>query len=179
MPHIHTEPGQYDITAGAYIIRLDGTEPKILLHNHIKLKKLMQYGGHIELDESPWQAVLREIREEAGYEPDQLQVLQPPQHLSDVGEGVTHPLPAHIGTYLYGGTTNHMHTDLAYVFVVSDAPRQAIAEGESASNAALTQKELEELSDKDVQHSVRAVGLFAFSLVGQWQAIPAGDYASQ
>ena len=31
MPHIHTEPGQHDHTASAYIFRTDFSEPKVML----------------------------------------------------------------------------------------------------------------------------------------------------
>lgn len=37
MAHIHTKPGQHDLTASAYIIRDDGNEPVVLLHRHKKL----------------------------------------------------------------------------------------------------------------------------------------------
>jgi hypothetical protein len=49
MAHIHTEPGQHDFTASAFIIRLDRLDergqPKLLLHKHKKLHKLLQFGG--------------------------------------------------------------------------------------------------------------------------------------
>ena len=53
MPHIHTEPGQHDHTVGAFIICLGNNSPKILLHMHKKLNKLLPIGGHIELNEAP------------------------------------------------------------------------------------------------------------------------------
>lgn len=68
MPHIHTEPGQHDLTVSAYIVRMDLPEPAIILHKHRKLNKWLQFGGHVEPHENPWQAVQREIREESGYE---------------------------------------------------------------------------------------------------------------
>lgn len=55
----------------------EGDEPRIILHKHRKLKMLLQFGGHVELDETPWQAVLREIAEESGYDKNQLKLLQP------------------------------------------------------------------------------------------------------
>ena len=60
MAHIHNEPGQHDLTVSAFIINVSDKEnPKILLCRHKKLGKLLQPGGHVELDENPWQAVLR------------------------------------------------------------------------------------------------------------------------
>jgi 8-oxo-dGTP diphosphatase len=66
MAHIHTKPGQHDFTASAFIIRIDTPKPKVLLHMHKKLGVLLQPGGHIELNENPWQAVHHEIEEETG-----------------------------------------------------------------------------------------------------------------
>lgn len=65
MSHIHPGHGQHDICVSAYIVLL-GDESKMLLHKHRKLGTLLQFGGHVELDETPWQAVLREIMEESG-----------------------------------------------------------------------------------------------------------------
>ena len=36
MSHIHTKPGEHECTVGAYIVRLDGDEPRALLHLHKK-----------------------------------------------------------------------------------------------------------------------------------------------
>lgn len=74
MPHIHEGDGQHDLTAGAFIIRFDQDEPKGLLHFHRKLHKLLPIGGHVELNESPWQAIAHELDEESGYSMSQLMV---------------------------------------------------------------------------------------------------------
>lgn len=49
-------------TVSAFII----FENRVLLHLHKKTNKILQVGGHIEKDESPSEAILREIREETG-----------------------------------------------------------------------------------------------------------------
>lgn len=41
---------------------------RVLLIHHRKLNKWLPLGGHIELDEDPEQAALREAREESGFE---------------------------------------------------------------------------------------------------------------
>ena len=61
MPHIHEK---IDFTVAIFIVQ-DG---KILLIHHRKLGKWLPLGGHIELDEDPEQAALREAREESGLE---------------------------------------------------------------------------------------------------------------
>ena len=47
-------------TASGYVV----FESKILLHWHKKVKAYLPPGGHIEENEDPVQAVLREIKEE-------------------------------------------------------------------------------------------------------------------
>jgi 8-oxo-dGTP pyrophosphatase MutT (NUDIX family) len=50
-------------TATAFVVRGDTT----LLHWHKRLQQWMPPGGHIEEDEDPVEAVLREVREETGF----------------------------------------------------------------------------------------------------------------
>jgi 8-oxo-dGTP pyrophosphatase MutT (NUDIX family) len=59
MAHIHEK---IDFTVAIFVVH-DG---KILLIHHRKLDKWLPLGGHIELDEDPEQAALREAREESG-----------------------------------------------------------------------------------------------------------------
>ncbi|MBM3926774.1 MAG: NUDIX domain-containing protein [SAR202 cluster bacterium] len=49
-------------TASGYLVN----EGKVLLHWHKKVRALLPPGGHIEPNEDPVQAVLREIQEETG-----------------------------------------------------------------------------------------------------------------
>ena len=59
MAHIHEK---IDFTASVYIV----FKNKVLLHKHKKLGIWLQPGGHIELDEDPNEAALREAKEETG-----------------------------------------------------------------------------------------------------------------
>lgn len=68
MPHIHEK---YDFTVGAFLV----FEDKILLVNHPRYDLWLAPGGHIELDEDPEEALFREIAEETGYEPNEIEVL--------------------------------------------------------------------------------------------------------
>ena len=61
MPHIHYA---IDFTVAIFVVH-DG---KVLLIHHRKLDKWLPLGGHIELEEDPEQAALREAREESGLE---------------------------------------------------------------------------------------------------------------
>src|SRR5436190_19319524 len=61
MAHIHEK---IDFTVAIFVVQ-DG---RVLLIHHRKLDKWLPLGGHIELDEDPEQAALREAREESGFE---------------------------------------------------------------------------------------------------------------
>ncbi|HEX7861134.1 MAG TPA: NUDIX domain-containing protein [Verrucomicrobiae bacterium] len=61
MAHIHEK---IDFTVAIFVVQND----KVLLVHHRKLNKWLPLGGHIELDEDPEQAALREAREESGFD---------------------------------------------------------------------------------------------------------------
>jgi 8-oxo-dGTP pyrophosphatase MutT (NUDIX family) len=61
MAHIHEK---IDFTVAIFVVH----EGRVLLVHHRKLDKWLPLGGHIELDEDPEQAALREAREESGFE---------------------------------------------------------------------------------------------------------------
>lgn len=139
MPHLHTLPGQHDTTISLYIV-LPGKVPKFLLHMHRKFGKLTQLGGHIELDETPWQSVVHELQEESGYAIRELKLLQPYVELVSVTNSVVHPQPFLINTFKAGET--HFHDDLCYVFVAASLPTQAPQDGESTDLRWLSVDEL-------------------------------------
>ena len=133
MPHIHNEPGQHDITASAFIINVsDKGSPKVLLHKHKITGKLMQPGGHIELDEDPWQAIIREIGEETGYDISQLKVLQSAPNIQKNPESnATYlPIPVVFNHHRFNDT-DHFHDDLAFAFLTTELPNNEPNEGET------------------------------------------------
>jgi 8-oxo-dGTP pyrophosphatase MutT (NUDIX family) len=62
MPHIHTDPGQVDHTVEVFVV--EGS--RVLLRKHDKYGIWLSVGGHLELDEDPTQAAVREVEEEVG-----------------------------------------------------------------------------------------------------------------
>ncbi|HUO56656.1 MAG TPA: NUDIX domain-containing protein [bacterium] len=59
MAHIHE---RIDFTVSIFIVK----DRKVLFIHHKQLQKWLPIGGHIELDENPEQAALREAKEESG-----------------------------------------------------------------------------------------------------------------
>jgi 8-oxo-dGTP pyrophosphatase MutT (NUDIX family) len=159
MPHIHTAPDQHDMTVSAYVIRMVDNEWKCLVHMHRKLGFLMQAGGHIEIDETPWQSVEHELREETGYLLDELSVLQVSKpHI--IPGAVTHPTPFMVNTHT-AGKGPHYHSDLCYAFIATDTPANTPLEGESEDLRWMTIQQMKtELDDRvldDVIHIYDAI----------------------
>jgi len=178
MAHIHTQPGQHDHTACAFIIRTDFKEPRMLLHTHRLLHMYLQVGGHVELHETPWATITHEVREESGYELSQLKLLQPPHaHFtySDL-EMIAHPIPFGFGTHRFG-TADHFHTDTAFAFTTDQEPKHPPAAGESQDFKLVTRQELVDLPEGSIPANVRAAGLYVFDhLYDTWEAVDPTQY---
>ena len=90
------------ITASAWVLSSDQTET--LLVHHRKLNRWLQPGGHIEGDQTVFDAALREAREESGL-----------TNLRSLSEAIfdvdIHPIPAR------PEFPAHQHLDIRYVFV--------------------------------------------------------------
>lgn len=178
MAHIHTDAGQHDHTASAFIIRTDFVEPKVMVHMHKKLGQYLQFGGHVELSETHWQAVTHELKEESGYELSQLQLLQPRARMTHVSGARLHPLPVAHQTHKFGGL-DHYHDDIAYVFVTNQPPKYKPYEGESSDLRLLTRNELIKLSDKQIPDAVRQIFLFALDeCLNNWEMVPPQQFSN-
>ena len=143
MPHIHTDPGQHDLTTTAFIIRIENAKAYGLLHKHKKLGLLLPVGGHVELHETPWAAVLHEIREESGYDASQLVVLQPKDRIRVMDDVKTHPVPLFLQTHEFKKDVDHHHVDIGFLFLSHELPSQSPGEGESAELLWLTNDEIQ------------------------------------
>jgi 8-oxo-dGTP pyrophosphatase MutT (NUDIX family) len=161
MPHIHTGPRQHDLTVSAVIVR-DATsnDPKVLLHLHKKLKKWMQFGGHVELGETPWAAIKHELFEETGYDFSQLKLLQPKKRISTLDKAVLHPTPLCVNTH--ETIADHFHTDLTYVFVTNEDARDEVAEGETDNMQLFTSDEIEKL---ETEANIKQICIFALEML--------------
>ncbi len=177
MPHIHTGAGQHDHTVTAYIVRTDTAEPMALMHMHKKLKKLLPVGGHVELNENPWQAMEHELQEESGYTLADLNILQTTSRIARLKEVTLHPYPISMNTHAI--TDDHFHSDTEYAFVASADPTTPINEGESEDLRWLTQAELNQLDDSLAYPSTKEVYNFIFDeALKHWEQIPATRYGS-
>jgi 8-oxo-dGTP pyrophosphatase MutT (NUDIX family) len=177
MPHLHTQPGDHDATVSFFIIRTDGSEPRLSYHLHRKVQKLMMFGGHIERDETPWAAVLRELGEESGYTPEQVRVLQPAVRVRHFTGGIPHPQPVLSSTGCTQLDPSHFHTDLLYALIATGEPAGDPEEGESTDIRLLTRAELDAIPDEHIVEMWREAGRFILDeILPTWEPVAMGEY---
>lgn len=107
MPHIHDK---IDFTTEVFIVFHD----KVLLRKHDKYKIWLSVGGHVELDEDPTQAAIREAKEEVGMD---IQLFGQPIRVGNEGENGYHELlpPRFMNRHHVSDT--HDHVTLTYFAV--------------------------------------------------------------
>jgi 8-oxo-dGTP diphosphatase len=177
MPHIHTEPGQHDLTVSAYIIRTDTKEPTIMLHKHKKLGIYLQFGGHVELHEHTWKAITHELKEEAGYDISQVQLLQPPDMIKKLNTSVLHPYPLIHQTHKFGDM-NHNHTDIAFAFIASEQAKNHVDASESQDIKLFTRQQLIEAPSHKVPEDIKTVGLYLFDVcLEKWDRVATTNFS--
>jgi 8-oxo-dGTP pyrophosphatase MutT (NUDIX family) len=102
MSHIHEK---IDFTASVFIVH----EGKVLLHLHKKLNRWLQPGGHIELDEGPLEAAIREVKEETGLDVELVGNAQLPGLTNEKEDIVP---PKYLNRHNFNDT--HQHIDFTY-----------------------------------------------------------------
>ncbi len=121
-------------TATTFIVFGD----KALLHWHKSLQLWLPIGGHIDRDELPAEAALREIVEEAGIE---VALYQPSPLLKFEDDALELPRPAHL--LLEPINPHHQHIDFIYYGVAkTDGVRPA--DGESTQLRWFSRGDLQE-----------------------------------
>lgn len=170
MPHIHDKDGQHDHSIDMFVFRTDFDEPKLMMHLHRKHHKFMQFGGHIELDENPMQAMRHELSEESGYDPGQVKVLQPAGSLTHLTDAILHPIPATYNTHLV--VDKHFHSATYYALVTDEEPANAVREGESTDIQLFSRAELEKLSVDEILDNTKETALYMFDrILPNWEPI--------
>jgi len=103
-----------DFTVAVFVIH----RGHVLLHPHAKLGLWLPPGGHIEPDELPDEAAIREVEEEAGIRID---LVPDPDQFAD-RPGEPRQLTRPVGIQLESIRPDHEHIDLIYFATVRDAP---------------------------------------------------------
>ncbi len=121
MPHIHDK---IDFVVETFIVHNN----KVLLRIHDKLKFWLSVGGHIEPDEDPVQAAIREVKEEVGLDVE-LYDDQGVNQLDETGEKII-IRPQYISRHNISDT--HEHIALIY-FARSFTDKLKLSETEISS----------------------------------------------
>lgn len=148
MAHIHE---LIDFTAGVYIVHNN----KVLIRKHDKIKLWIHVGGHVELNEDPVTAAIRECKEEVGldvkiYSKEML------FEANDEPNSRELILPMHMNIHSYGDT-KHQHIDLIYY--ATSKTEEVTPENPNDEWLWLTKEEL--LSSKDINGKIKHYALGA------------------
>ena len=131
MPHIHEK---IDFTVEVFVVY----KKKVLLRIHDKAKIWLSVGGHIELDEDPNEAAIREVKEEVGldiilYDNREF------KHKDEQGQELIAPM--FLKRHFMSNAINHEHIVLTYI--ASSLTDNVIPEKTDDQWKWVTQEELE------------------------------------
>jgi 8-oxo-dGTP pyrophosphatase MutT (NUDIX family) len=129
---------------------------KALLHLHKKLGIWLPVGGHIDRDELPEEAALREIEEESGLKVE----LYTPDKQIEMGETKQLFRPMHI--LLENINEFHQHIDFIY-YAKTDTSNVISQDGETDDLKWFTAEEIKELDD--CPKNVKVLSLEAIKLL--------------
>jgi 8-oxo-dGTP pyrophosphatase MutT (NUDIX family) len=131
------------VTAGLFI--LDLKSRRLLLHHHRRLDRWLPMGGHLEGNESPSQAALREGREESGLQ--DLQLIS-----GDILDVDKHVIPA------TDDEPEHFHFDVRYVARTSNPEAIALDPAESKDLAWVDlDRALELMDDESSRRAIKKI----------------------
>lgn len=128
---------------------------KTLLHLHRSLKMWLPPGGHIDRDELPHVAALREVKEETGLDVDLIHEM-PTIHSENAQEI---PAPRHL--LLENINPYHQHIDMIY-FAAADSFDAVPEEGESLEIRWFTE---DELDGDEIENDIRVLGKEAIQAI--------------
>jgi 8-oxo-dGTP pyrophosphatase MutT (NUDIX family) len=148
------------------LVFTDEAAPLVLVHQHKRYPVVIQPGGHVDPGEHPWEAVLRELGEEAGIVPEQLQVLSAVEFTPGPGR-----FPAPVGLDVHEVSQGATHTDLIFAFVIDGPPRAQPQTGESSQLLWLSLPAL--AAHPSVPDRVAALAAALQPGLASWPRIPA------
>lgn len=141
-----------DIVVAGYVLN----NGKVLLIYHNKLQKWLPVGGHIEKDETPDEALRREIKEELGIE---INFLNYPK--LKIGNNNEFALPFHVN--LHPIKEGHSHYCLFYLCV----PKSGNIKINKSEISDYKWFSKEELDGANISESIKAECLLALELAGK------------
>lgn len=146
MGHIHEK---IDFTAEVFIVH----EGKVLLKRHKKFGSIwLSVGGHIELDEDPTEAAVREVKEEVGLD---VQLYTGHQQFKAIDGDYRDIIPPiAVGRH----RVNDVHEHVVFVYFASSASDAVVTEDPTDEWKWVSR---EELAQMDLRDNVRAYAVAA------------------
>jgi 8-oxo-dGTP pyrophosphatase MutT (NUDIX family) len=145
MPHIHEK---VDFTVEVFVVH----EGRVLLRKHDKYKIWLSVGGHVELDEDPNEAAVREVLEEVGLDV-RLAGDAPDSSGKDFKELVP---PKFMNRHRINAT--HEHVTLVY-FATSESDELRLSDDERSEDCRWFTRE--EIEDLDLRDNIRTYAIAA------------------
>lgn len=151
------EKRRIDFVSTAFLFH----ERKLLMIHHRKLNLWLPVGGHIETNETPDDAVLREIKEEVGISAE---IFAVPSIVSELPTKKVLATPFYVDLHSVG---DHDHVGFCYV-CTTDNPTIEMNERELKNFRWIGKDELENIdTPKNTQHAAR----IAFGMIERSVAI--------
>lgn len=158
MPHIHTAPGHHDYTADTFVVHV--TSKKVLIRYHDKHDMWLVPGGHIELNETPPEAALREIKEETGLEATLWKGNQLFEYENERYTELVPPIASSVHDILPG----HRHVSLVY-FATTETMDIVEPDGQEKSRGCLWLTKEELLAHPDIHDTIKWYGAKALEIL--------------
>lgn len=145
-----------DFTATTFVVH----KGKVLLHRHPKLDKILPPGGHLEANELPEEAALREVLEETGLEVV-IHQTRIPRRAADAAHLV---MPETL--LLEDIAEDHQHIDFIY-FAGPRDPEAANRIGDAAPDGEFYWVDERGLEDETIPETVRSLGRDAIARLSE------------
>ena len=138
MPHIHEK---VDFAVEVFIVYKN----TVLLRMHDKFNTWLSVGGHIELDEDPMEAAIREVKEEVGLEVELVGTKAPLEDEKDEVDYKHLIGPRFLGSHQVN--KNHKHVIFVYFAKAkSDVVSESISGHERTETKWVTKEELKDMN---------------------------------
>ncbi len=152
MPHVHEK---IDFTSEVFIVHKN----KVLLRKHDKYNLWLGVGGHIELDEDPVQAAIREVKEEVGLD---VKIYTSNPEILSKKEGYLELIPPEF-LNRHRINTTHEHITFVY-FAISKTEELNLSETEKSESCKWFN--FEELNSDEISDDVRMYAKAALKKAG-------------
>lgn len=157
MAHIHDK---IDFTAEVFIVHKD----RVLLRKHDKYGIWLSVGGHIELDEDPAQAAVREVREEVGLDVTLWDSRGRPDNCDDFYTELVPPVSVGRHPALHPTRPDHEHVPFVYFASAANDRIQVNHDGDRSDEWRWFTRE--ELDGVELRPNVRAYAKLALDALG-------------